>query len=134
MQPRVDKDGAGDTGSRPVRAKSNLPLNYNLAGTYRFGELGVCFVQDTVPDDETPFGSSHDLRSMNMAAPLLSDLEIKKDFIEVPLPALLPLNYEKLMVQPQIGEDIDPQSIGLNVPEFTSLFRAAVLRNITLGN
>lgn len=131
MQPRVDKDGSGDTGSRPIQAKSNLPLNYNLAGTYRFGELGVCYVQDTIPDDETPFGSSHDLRSMNMVAPLLSDVEIKKDFIEVPLPALLPLNYEKFITQPQIGEDINPADIGLNVPEFTSKVRAAVLRTVT---
>lgn len=126
MQPRVERDGSGDSGSRPIRAKSNLPLNYNLAGTYRFGELGVCFVQDTVPDDETPFGSSHDLRSMNMRAPLMSDLDIKKDYIEVPLPALLPLNYEKFITQPQIGEDVDPRQIGLNVNDFTSELPEAI--------
>lgn len=123
MTPRVDSDPVVNTGSRPISAKSKLPLNYGLAGTYRFGELGVCFVQDTIPDDDTSFGSSHVLRSYQMQSPLLSEAKIKKDYIEVPLTSLLPLNYEKLFVQPQIGEDIVASDIGLNVPNLTGKFR-----------
>lgn len=133
-QPHVEKAPENETGSRPISARSKFDVNYNLAGTYRFGEIGVCYVQDTVPDSDVPLMSGHDIRSFNLKAPLLGQIKAHKEFYDVPLTVLLPMHYDKVFTQPQNGEDVDASLVGLNVQGFdvyiakigTEWFTAAV--------
>ena len=118
MEPIVEKAPMNDNGSKPIQARSKFDYNYNLAGTYRFGEIGVASVQDTVPDSDVPLYSAHDVRSFNLKAPLLGNIKLHKEFFDVPFPVLLPKNYEKVFTQPSIGEDIDASEVGLNVKDF----------------
>lgn len=111
----VDKAAMNSNGSKPISAHSTFPLNQRIAGTYRFGLYQPCYVEDTVPDDTLPVKSSHDVRSLNLKAPLLGNVKLHKEFFDVPYSVMLPRNYEKLFVQPNIGEDIDAQEIGTNI-------------------
>lgn len=114
----VETAPENNPGSRPVLASSQFDYNYNLAGSYRFGELGVCYMQDYSPKEELPVQSGHGLRSMNLKAPLQGEIMMHKEFFDVPLPALLPFNYEKFITRPAIGEDVDASEVGLNVQGF----------------
>lgn len=111
----VDKAAMNSNGSKPISAHSTFPLNQRIAGTYRFGLYQPCYVEDTVPDDTLPVKSAHDVRSLNLKAPLLGNVKLHKEFFDVPYSVMLPRNYEKLFVQPNIGEDIDAQEIGTNI-------------------
>lgn len=118
MSEHVEKAPMNDTGSRPIEARSRFPYNYDLAGTYRFGEYGVNLVQDYVPNEDVPLYSGHTVRSMNLKAPLMGSIKLHKEYFDIPLPVLLPMNYEKVFVQPKIGEDVDASEVGLNVQGF----------------
>lgn len=123
----VNKAPLNNTGSRPITAHSTFPLNQRIAGGYTFGLYQPCYAEDVVPDDTIPVRSAHDVRSMNLKAPLMADVQLHKEFFDVPLSAILPRNYEKLIVQPNIGEDIDASEIGCNIAGLPSLFQGQLL-------
>lgn len=110
-----------ELGSRPINSHSKFNNSYQLAGTYRYGEYAPHFVADAVPDDNHVLRSRHAVRSYTLNAPLLEGISIKKDYFLVPDSALIPRNYEKFIVAPNIGEDIDASKIGTSVVGFRHL-------------
>ena len=111
----VNKAAMTQEGSKPIKGRSRFPLNQRIAGGYRFGLYQPCYCEDYNPDETIPVKSSHDIRSMNLKSPMLGNVSIHKDFFDVPFTVLLPFNYEKIFVQPSVGEDIDAAEVGLNV-------------------
>lgn len=114
----VASNPINNQGSKPVKSHSRFDNTFPVAGTYRFGEYGVHFSADVVPDDNHILRCKHVARSYTLKAPMLQGLKYKKDYFLVPLSAILPLNYEKLIVSPNIGEDINPAVIGTSVSGF----------------
>lgn len=108
-------------GSRPVVDHSNFTPKIPVAGTYRYGEYGVHFVADVVPDDNFQLRCKHVIRSYTLKAPMLQGVRMRKEYFLVPLSAILPRNYEKFIVTPNIGEDIDAQLVGTSVVGFPYL-------------
>lgn len=120
----VSADAINNNGSKPISARSSFPdFSMSRAGTYRFGEYGVVDCFDVVPDDKNiRFQSKHNVRSYTMAKPLLQDIKFKKDWFQVALQAILPLNWEKYITNPNIGEDINAELVGASVKDIKSLF------------
>lgn len=100
--------------SKPISAHSTFKNGYPLAGSYRFGQIQPHFVQEVVPDDDIEMSSAYKLDSYTLSQPLMQDMFITHGYYFVPLSALLPLNYEKFITNPVIGEDINPETIGLS--------------------
>lgn len=113
----VNKAAMTQEKSKPVVSRSRFPLNQRIAGGYRFGLYQPCFVEDYNPNETIPVKSAHDVRSMNLKSPMFGNVSIHKDYFDVPFTVLLPFNYEKLFVQPSVGDDVDASEVGMNVKE-----------------
>lgn len=111
-----------DLGSRPINSHSKFNNSYRLASLLRFGEYTPHFVADVVPDDKHTLKCKHSVRSYTMSAPLMQNLKLKKDYFLIPLSAILPLNYDKFITTPNIGEDV-PDDCGTTVSGFRGKMR-----------
>lgn len=106
--------------SKPIGGHSTFMNGYPLAGSYRFGQLQPHFVQEVVPDDDITLSTAFKLDSYTLSQPLMQDLFITHGYYFVPLSALLPLNYEKFITNPNLGDDVNSELVGLSY-DFTSL-------------
>lgn len=100
--------------SKPISAHSTFMNGYPLAGTYRFGQIQPHFVQEVVPDDDIELSTSYKLDTYTLGQPMMQDMFITHGYYFVPMPALLPRNYEKFITNPVIGDDIDSENVGLS--------------------
>lgn len=118
LQPGVDTNNATP---KTIHTRSFFgpdTLGYKMFDTHRFGEYHPHFVLDGVPDDKNiTLNCAHDLRSYTLGAPLMEDIFMKKDYFAVPLPCILPLNWEKWFKNPKIGDDVDDE-VGPSVTNF----------------
>lgn len=85
---------------------SKFPLTRRRYQTMRFGELTPHLAMQSVGKDILPLHSSHDIRSYTLKAPLMSNLSMKKDYFSVPLQCILPLNADKIITNPTLGDDV----------------------------
>ena len=107
-----------EASKKSVRTRSRFDLSYSFFDTHRFGEYHPHFTFNGVPDDkDVRLRSSHDLRSYTLGAPLMQDISMKKDYFYVPLPTLLPLNWEKWYKNPKLGDDVS-DNVGTLVTNF----------------
>lgn len=104
-----------------VRTRSKFELRPDLYTCSRFGEYHPHFVFEGVPGDKISLRSSHNIRSYTLKSPLMADINLKQDYFAVPMRCLLPLNWEKLYINPNQGDDIDASKVGLSVPNFWTL-------------
>lgn len=103
-----------------VHTRSKFPLSYVFFDTHRFGEYHPHFWFDGVEGDENvKLRSSHDVRSYTLKAPLLQDVQMKKDYFMIPMEAILPLNWEKFNAIPVNGDDVT-DDVGCGVADFWS--------------
>lgn len=100
-----------------VNTRSTFPLQYHAFDTFRFGEYHPHFVMEGVAKDRISFRSSHDLRSYTLGAPLMEDISMKKDYFNVPMTAILPLNWDKFFANPVKGQDV-PSDCGPSLAGF----------------
>lgn len=115
-----------------VRTRSRFGLTAANFGTYRFGEYGVHFLFDGVPDDKrVTLHSRHDIRSYTMKAPLMSDVKINKDYFLVYMDAILPRQWDRIYNNPTVGDDVDPEATNCVVPELEAKLKAITGRLYT---
>lgn len=106
-----------------VRTRSNLNLSYPFFTTHRFGEISPFFWEENLDGDKRMhLNSSSKIDSYTLKSPLMQDIKMKKDLFYVPRQAILPLNWEKVYTNPNIGEDV-PEDAGTGVRSFwTNIF------------
>lgn len=112
-----------------VRTRSRFPLSAPLKGTYRFGEYGVHFLYHGVADDKrVVLNSRHDVRSYTLKAPLMSDVKLNKDYVLVYNDAILPRQWDRILSNPTIGDDVDASQCNTVLPTFEATLRAIVTK------
>lgn len=117
MATSITKPGQNQTEqeARVPRSRSHFQPFYQNYGTHRFGEYTPHFVAEGIPDDQGfKFRSAHQIRTYSLKSPLLSDLVCHKDYFMVPYQAILPLNWEKYVKNPKLGDDL-PSDAGTYV-------------------
>lgn len=87
-------------------SRSTFKPSYRNLVTARFGEYLPFFAMETVANEKDSLHSIHNLQTMNLKSPLLSGLAMKKDYFSVPYECILPKNWEKVFVHPNIGDDV----------------------------
>ena len=103
---------------KTINTRSTFDLSYLNFDTHRFGEYHPHVVYDGVADDKNVhLNSAHDVRSYTLKAPLMQDINMKKDYFNVPLQAILPLNWEKWLKNPKYGDDVVDE-VGPSVTNF----------------
>lgn len=97
----------------------------------RFGDITPFMFFESLKTDKIPFRSDHDLRTLSLQSPLMSDLKLHKHFFNVPIESILPLNWEQIYTLPISGDDTPADaytSVGLEqLNKIPSLFTSWVL-------
>lgn len=119
-------NNVNNPGGHTKKFRSTFPLGAPIAGTYRYGEYGVIFGENVIANDG-PFKwiVPHDIRSFILKAPLMQNMNIKKDAFFVPKQAILPLNWEKIETLPIKGEDV-PEDANTVIRGFENKIRTQI--------
>lgn len=102
--------------SQKTRVKSTkFDIVEPLRGTYRFGEYGIAGCYTGIQGDKVKYRISSDVDSYTLKAPLKQPIYMQKDIFQVPRMAILPKNWDKIKINPSIGDDIDAQEYGTSL-------------------
>lgn len=113
-----------EQGAHVPRHYSTFPMGNNQFITCRFGEYVPFFVFDSYEKDKVRQRSITTTRSLSLKAPLMEDINLKRDYFQVYYDALLPINWDKCYVRPKRGDIVSWQSCSTNVPNFPELVRS----------
>lgn len=100
------------------RTHNTFDNSYYHFTTQKFGQYEPFFVMEGVPGDTIPLHSSHNVRSLPMSSPFLSELKLNKDYFMVPMQAILPNTWEYIFKNPTQGDDV-PEDANCLLPAFT---------------
>lgn len=121
--------------------KSNFKIQKPVAFTPRYGELYPFMCEDVVPGDKIKMSSLFDLRTYTLKSPLMQDVSMYKSCYSVPISAILPNNWDKVVETPNVG-DVCPveASCLMKLSDFYALFgglannvSAAIITNLGQG-
>lgn len=88
------------------RTHNTFDNSYFHFTTQKFGSYQPFFCMEGVPGDTIPLHSSHNVRSLPMSSPFLSELKLNKDYFMVPMQAILPNTWEYIFKNPSQGDDV----------------------------
>lgn len=102
--------------SQKTRVKSTkFDIVEPLRGTYRFGEYGIAGCYTGIQGDKVKYRISSNVDSYTLKAPLKQPIYMQKDIFQVPRMAILPKNWDKIKINPSIGDDIDASEYGTSL-------------------
>ena len=100
-------DPVNEQQTRVPKTHSKVPMQQTRLQTHRFGEYSVHMVMgDTIKEDIIPYRHSFDLRTFALKAPLMQNIQMRCDYYNVPIEAILPFNWEIIMANPTFGDDV----------------------------
>lgn len=129
MNPLYNTNDSPNNSTQPTKAVNrqgvSVPKSHNTFDmsyynymTMPFGKYIPYFVMEGVPGDHIPLSSSHDVRSLPMSSPFLSQLKLNKDNFMVPMQAILPNTWEYIFKTPSQGDDV-PDDANCLFPAFS---------------
>ncbi len=93
-------------GVNVARSYNQFDLSYHNFKTQHFGLYEPFFVQHGVEKDKLPLHSLHEIRTLPMQSPIMSPLQMSKDFFLVPYQSILPKTWELIYRNPSQGSDV----------------------------
>ncbi len=93
-------------GVNVARSYNQFDLSYHNFKTQHFGLYEPFFVMHGVEKDKLPLHSLHEIRTLPMQSPIMSPLQMSKDFFMVPMQAILPKTWELIYRNPSQGSDV----------------------------
>lgn len=131
----VNGAGINETKAHVSHSHSRFNLREPLLDTHRFGEYHPSFVLDGISGDSLPFRCVDDVRSYTLKAPLMQDVLKNKDFFMVTLRCILPLQAERVVTNPNLGDDVPPDAY-TSVSDFISKIQCVgnVLTSAIISN
>ncbi len=93
-------------GVNVARSFNQFDLSYHNFKTQHFGLYEPFFVQHGVEKDKLPLHSLHEIRTLPMQSPIMSPLQMSKDFFLVPYQSILPKTWELIYRNPSQGSDV----------------------------
>ena len=93
-------------GVNVARSYNQFDLSYHNFKTQHFGLYEPFFVMHGVETDKLPLHSLHEIRTLPMQSPIMSPLQMSKDFFMVPMQAILPKTWELIYRNPSQGSDV----------------------------
>lgn len=100
------------------RTHNTFDMSYFHYTTQKFGIYQPFFAMEAVAGDKIPLHSSHNVRSLPMSSPFLSELKLNKDYFMVPMQAILPNTWEYIFKNPTQGDDV-PDDANCLFPAFS---------------
>lgn len=117
MNPLYNTNDSPNNSTQPTKAVNrqgvNVPRTHNTFDmsyfnymTMQFGKYTPFFAMEGVAGDNLPFSSTHEVRSLPMSSPFLSQLKLNKDCFLVPMQSILPNTWEYIFKTPAQGDDV----------------------------
>lgn len=111
------------------RTHNTFDMSYYNFKTQKFGQYEPFFVMEGVAGDNIPLHSEHNIRSLPMSSPFLSDLKLNKDYFMVPMQSILPNTWEYIFKNPNQGDDV-PDDANCLFPAFSVDTDANILNSM----
>lgn len=92
------------------RTHNTYDNSYFHYKTQKFGQYEPFFIMEGVPQDVIPLHSSHQVRTLPMATPFLSELTLNKDYFMIPNNAIQPNTWDYIYTHPSQGDDVPEDS------------------------
>lgn len=129
----VNKNPQNNSNGHFIHNYSHFPdsLSRSRVYTARFGEYTPSFVFDGVEKDEISVNSVDRVDSYSLNSPFKGTIRKIKETFCVPKMALLPINWDRIYVQPSNGDDV-PKDANCVLLDFPSAFTAYWQRLHTL--
>lgn len=108
--------------SKSIKGRSKFDLSHHHFTTLPYGKVIPFFNMETVNGDDINFRSQHSLNTFTLKSPILSNIKMRKDYFNVPMEAILPFNWQKIITNPVFGDDINATYAGC-VFDITNLTR-----------
>lgn len=89
-----------------VRGRNTFPQSYKFLTTDCYGLYSPFYWCKAERGDVQPLKTDHDLHTFTMKSPMVGDVSMKKSFVKVPMQAIYPRNWEKMMTIPTQGDDV----------------------------
>lgn len=91
--------------------------------TARFGDVTPFMFFNGFRNDKIPFRSEHKLRTLSLKSPLMSKINMQKNFFAIPMECILPLNWPIIYDNPINGDDVPQDSYtSVNFSRISVLF------------
>lgn len=97
--------------SKSIKARSKFDLSHHHFTTLPFGEYVPFFSMECVNGDDIKLRSQHSLNTFTLKSPILSNIRMRKDYFSVPMEAILPFNWDKIITNPLFGDDVDAENV-----------------------
>lgn len=93
---------------RPDNARGHniFPQSYMLLATDRYGEYSPFYWAKCERGDVQNLQSSHNLHTFTMKSPMVGGVTMTKSYVKIPMQAIYPINWEKMMTIPTQGDDV----------------------------
>lgn len=101
------QDAINDTSKKYHFGYNKFDFSRPFYNTLRYADITPHEVIEAWSGDKLPLGSRHEIRTHTLASPLMSDVTMKKSYYAVDYRAFLPNNWDKILVNPKIGDDIN---------------------------
>ena len=95
--------------SKTIKARSKFNLDAHHLTTLPFGMYVPFFNMECVNGDNINLRSQHSLNTFTLKSPVLSNIRMRKDYFSVPMEAILPFNWDKIITNPLFGDDVDAE-------------------------
>lgn len=107
--------------SKSIKARSKFNLDAHHLTTLPFGMYVPFFNMECVNGDNINLRSQHSLNTFTLKSPILSNIRMRKDYFSVPMEAILPFNWDKIITNPLFGDDVDAEKVNcvLDLSMFT---------------
>lgn len=93
---------------------NSFAMNYLNLQTARYGDIQPFDVFNAVPGDRIPLRSEHEIRTYTLKSPMLSGVNIHKDYYMVPMKAILPNTWELIYTNPTRGDDVPDNAYSIS--------------------
>lgn len=89
-----------------IRGRNEFPQTHKHLTTERYGEYSPSFWAKCERGDVQNLQPQHDLHTFTMSSPMVSTVDMTKSFVKVPMQAIYPRQWERMMTIPTQGSDV----------------------------
>lgn len=111
------RKGVNDPRPNNARGRNTFPQSFMHLTTDRYGEFSPFYWCKAERGDVQNLKTDHDLHTFTMKSPMVGTLQMHKSFFKIPMQAIYPINWDKMMTIPTQGDDVplDCRAL-LNIP------------------
>lgn len=127
-------NSVNESHKRYNRSHNSFDFSRIFYNTLRYADVTPFESVEGVEGDRLPFGSTHEIRTHTLSSPLMSKIFMKKQYFQIDMKGILPVNWEKIYTNPVQGDDV-PDDAFCYIPNFIGIcsdFTAHTLHSLNL--